>query len=1022
MHPHLPSSTSVNTSFVQRDRDRQRECEQRRQQALSNQANHLPINNVILHTNAEKSIVFPDPVRLEQEDLTSKEIKSTLGEFGMLMPFLKHHSLNYSAEINSNLVGISRNEINRRKVNEILNEMTQSIPPKPVTSLDDLSDDKTFGSNSETEAKISRIASSNLSSVSYSSSRQDISAKNDLSSMECSNRTSLESQNSTNQSTRFKRATIDQSENCKSSFQAVKSGHLSLSSSEKDSSDEETDNEASSNESESSDEDIDSQSDSDCKLKKNLTKKSNDSPNAFNSSSEQKKKNSSNFFVPRPAFNSNTKEDEEHKWDLDNFLPAETLGSKTNLNRKSSDSESSNSSISDRFVKKDKLSSSKQNQYQYKEEKIFKTNPKKNRRIVESKNFKNQNSQKLDVPKYSKNEFGKNLDDTNQNYCDENLNESNPPIRKPQSIKNEESIDSSDRKDLHENGVEMFDNRIQPKINRSKFLDTKNSRIVDNSLLLYSDLQIQDKDSSIESSKNLLHRNRKSTKTDSIPSVNDKTLQSIQKFENKRFDPSNSSPTKLCKKIENGSRKNKSHKKNDDCWSDSNKSRDPKFKDPKLEKINQNQLIDSKISVKNFPKSNTSEELTPKKNIKIDSSTLNLKKEILNNSNEEQKKIELVNNSSDSTLGSFNVDQPNQSLIVSIELPKLNRVPVITNGDNEHSNYDSRTKSEFVPLNKLKNTKTLSNSDEKYASLKINSFATANRSRLKTNSKSRDGTISRKTPVHTSTRSASQITSTSVSPAQTTSFSKNSLSNSVQDIRYPLCQNEQEASSMARMFKHKADSIQDPQLQILQYIEASLYFIQAGLFIEQKKTDSDIEKAFLLYSETLKLINVTTSKLTKNKPLLEQNTIDLELTVLSFQCQALLNTRLARMKAREFHSNKEIINQFYKSNEEISENSINVSESTLVPNQILSLIKRQLLLFKFSYSSNDFWTKSETILANNATAKKFFNQIDLESGGSLLLSSSFEHLIHHTMIGIKFIKANLEKSSIVDLNNQNNSR
>ncbi|KAH9417361.1 hypothetical protein DERP_007359 [Dermatophagoides pteronyssinus] len=90
----------------------------------------------------------------KREDDTTKEIKSTLGDFGKFLPFLTN-SINNSDCINPNLVGISRNEFNRRRVQEIFAEMIPNngliLPSKPITGLDDLYNENksNIGSNKE---------------------------------------------------------------------------------------------------------------------------------------------------------------------------------------------------------------------------------------------------------------------------------------------------------------------------------------------------------------------------------------------------------------------------------------------------------------------------------------------------------------------------------------------------------------------------------------------------------------------------------------------------------------------------------------------------------------------------------------------------------------------------------------------------------------------------------------------------------------------------------------------------------
>ncbi|OTF74547.1 hypothetical protein BLA29_001142 [Euroglyphus maynei] len=174
------SLTNNNPSLItssQRDRERQREREQRRQQALalSQTVNNQPavissVGHPHPHHNhttigREKNPIdkthslFPDPVRLEREDDTTKEIRSTLGDFFKFVPFL-NNSTNYSDCINSNLVGISRNEFNRRRVQEIFAEMIPNqslLPSKPITGLDDL-----YNDDDQTMKEILRLLSETI--------------------------------------------------------------------------------------------------------------------------------------------------------------------------------------------------------------------------------------------------------------------------------------------------------------------------------------------------------------------------------------------------------------------------------------------------------------------------------------------------------------------------------------------------------------------------------------------------------------------------------------------------------------------------------------------------------------------------------------------------------------------------------------------------------------------------------------------------------------------------------------------
>ncbi|KAH9417359.1 Has a role in transcriptional regulation [Dermatophagoides pteronyssinus] len=442
-----------------------------------------------------------------------------------------------------------------------------------------------------------------------------------------------------------------------------------------------------------------------------------------------------------------------------------------------------------------------------------------------------------------------------------------------------------------------------------------------------------------------------------------------------------------------------------------------------------------------------------------------------------------------------------KSLIVSIELPKLNRIPHIDRNGNHHLNHEQRMRSASpIPPPSSQSSRN-SKSDlkkqqlqqqqkssqqrldnEKLSNLNGKSIAGSQLKLANKINKISDTTTTTSAPPLSSSNSKlnkpvpSPISSSTLSSSLPVSIPINNINNSLRTSPHitnnnnnhqhnyyhhnsstttttqrsfsPLCSTEQEAQSMARTLKRKADSIKIPQQQILQYIEASMYFIQSGLIMEQKRIESEIDKAYQLYRDTLQLIKVATAKLSKqnNRPstlLLFTNQeqlqlIDLKLTVLSYRCQALINSRLTRMRYREIHENKEMIGQFFKTHEKIlnscqnppSSNSLSNQSSSSstttmsVPIQMMNYISRQLFLLQQSYSANDLWIKSESMIETNQSkneCKEFFQKIDHEAGLQLQLSSSLEQLIHYTLKGVKIIQECLQPLLANNNNNNNNS-
>lgn len=259
--------------------------------------------------------------------------------------------------------------------------------------------------------------------------------------------------------------------------------------------------------------------------------------------------------------------------------------------------------------------------------------------------------------------------------------------------------------------------------------------------------------------------------------------------------------------------------------------------------------------------------------------------------------------------------------------------------------------------------------------------------------------IARSSPITTNNRSDSSINNRSLDAFPIT------------NMYHPL--HEQDALNKAKVLKRNADRENDRHQQMSQYIEAVLFFVQTGMSMEIKRNESDLDKAFQMYKETLNLLKQTTNKFSKATPLAstrpgsstpDTTSSDVKLTVFSYRCQALLMLKLNRMRSKEMYDNKELISTFMSEpaiQQILSHPSSSSSPSTQIPTNTLQACSKQLTLLQQFQTVIELWTKSEMLIEKNQQAKDWFASLNGSEVGSLLLSSTFEHLINYILNGIR---------------------
>lgn len=368
-----------------------------------------------------------------------------------------------------------------------------------------------------------------------------------------------------------------------------------------------------------------------------------------------------------------------------------------------------------------------------------------------------------------------------------------------------------------------------------------------------------------------------------------------------------------------------------------------------------------------------------------------------------------------STANKNEVDQ----MIVSIDLLKLNRVPCLERNGNipklalppsaddrrsaspkikEELNGKRSKSSTISKVNHVKHedesksSKQSANAKIKKNQLKVSDAKSRNAENLLMESKSSPNSLTVSIPVDSVTLKSTASPLADRSP-NTNNISISGLSS-------------QEALAVATTLKRKGDRCStDPHKQVKLYIEAVLYFIQTGIRMEAKRTDSDMDRAYQMYKETLRLIKYTTKISPGAKSQQHTDHIDLKLTIISYRCQALLNLKLNRMKQRDLHENKETINQ-YLSDPTIApilNNHYTTTANTIsITTNVLQAFSKQYTLTQHTQTATDLWIKAEQIMETNSLCKEYFQTLDTDLG-PLLLSSSFEHLIHYSMKGIRLL-------------------
>jgi hypothetical protein len=204
--------------------------------------------------------------------------------------------------------------------------------------------------------------------------------------------------------------------------------------------------------------------------------------------------------------------------------------------------------------------------------------------------------------------------------------------------------------------------------------------------------------------------------------------------------------------------------------------------------------------------------------------------------------------------------------------------------------------------------------------------------------------------------------------------------------------------SAAKRIKHAADRETDRTVQACKYLEAVLYFILTGNAMEL--SGNETEKVCVMYKETLNLIRQITNKFAKSRSSHSADipTTDHKLTTLSYRCQSLLFLKLSRLKSREIRDNNKSIQQ---QSLEINNNSN--TNSTTIPTSLLNVFQRQLLLLQQYHTAHDLWQQADHLIEKHASCKAFFVALD-NVAGCLSLNSTFDHLVHYVRTGLQILK------------------
>ncbi|RWS25739.1 AF4/FMR2 family member 4-like isoform X2, partial [Leptotrombidium deliense] len=201
----------------------------------------------------------------------------------------------------------------------------------------------------------------------------------------------------------------------------------------------------------------------------------------------------------------------------------------------------------------------------------------------------------------------------------------------------------------------------------------------------------------------------------------------------------------------------------------------------------------------------------------------------------------------------------------------------------------------------------------------------------------------------------------------------------------------------AKQLKHAADKECDRTLQVCKYLEAVLYFILTGNAMEQR-SPNDLEKACVMYKETLNLIRHISSKFAKSRSSHQDDvpSTDHKLTALSFRCQSLLYLKLSRLKAKDVRDNFKLI----QSQGEIQ---VTNSETVTIPYSTYTVMQRQIGLLHHLHNAHDLWQQADNLVEKHPCCKAFFSWLDKECS-YLSLNSSFDQLVHYVKTGLKILK------------------
>ncbi|KAI2804586.1 Has a role in transcriptional regulation [Blomia tropicalis] len=273
---------------------------------------------------------------------------------------------------------------------------------------------------------------------------------------------------------------------------------------------------------------------------------------------------------------------------------------------------------------------------------------------------------------------------------------------------------------------------------------------------------------------------------------------------------------------------------------------------------------------------------------------------------------------------------------------------------------------------------------------------------------------------NTNHKSSPMVKATTNSSSSSVASPSNSLK--ITNLFSPMSSGE--ARNKARSLKRIADREQDRYQQMSHYIESVIYFIQCGqqLEREQKRESDSTDQSLVMYKETLTLLRSITLKFTKSSLVRigsngqpEYTSTDIKLIVFAHRCQVLLMLRIARMRSKEIHDNKEMINAYLSDSSIqpflLNQTSRDSTQPLSIPTNTLQIFSRQINLLQNYQFAIDLWTKAEAMIEKNSNCKDYFQQLSNSDVGHLTLSSPFDHLINYTLNGIKNL--NLSSSGTI---------